>query len=212
MKILLVLAGQTPDPQLFSDEVAEADLSVAVDGGSKVFRKYDQQPDLLIGDLDSSEFPFGAKIRVVHHNEQNSTDLQKTFAYLFQAHSPTQMVLLGATGKRTDHLINNLCICAAIDPKCQITLKNDQDLGNEFTLERLMRITPETDTDFGVKVGDILSIFAVSSYAGLTSSGLKWEINNASSKVGYFSQSNIAISDGLRISVATGCVYLAVYQ
>ncbi|MEA3286433.1 MAG: thiamine diphosphokinase [Candidatus Marinimicrobia bacterium] len=212
MNVLLVLGGAQPTQQLLATEFARADLTIAIDGGMKVFQQGNMTPQLLIGDLDSYDKPLNSGLEILQVRDQNSTDLQKAFVYVFKNYQPDAIVLLGATGGRTDHLVNNLHICASIDSKCQIILKNDNDLEAGFTMEELVRVTPETETDLEVNNGATLSIIAVSAFNGLHSKGLKWEIIDANSDSGYFSQSNLVNSDNPRISLHSGCVYVAVYQ
>jgi thiamine pyrophosphokinase len=212
VKILLVLSGEAPGRQLLQDEIAAAEIIIAVDGGSRVFQKFNLVPHVLIGDLDSSDKPIGPETEIIQLQEQISTDLQKALDHVFSRYQPTSIMLLGATGGRTDHLVNNLQICASVDPYCQIILKHDGDHEVGFTSEQIIRITPYSKPDLLVNKGTTLSVISVSPFAGLTSSGLKWEISEADSNSGYFSQSNLARIDHPHISLNTGCVYITVYQ
>ena len=212
MKLLLVLGGEPPSQALLSQEVAASDLIIAVDGGSKVFQRFNYAPHLLIGDLDSSTEQQDDNIEIIQIKEQNSTDLQKALTYVFNNYQPTAIELLGGTGGRVDHLVNNLQVCALINPKCQLEFVNDQPLEPGYSTERIIRITPHFKSDLRVNKGATLSVISVSQYSGLNSKGLVWEISESNSDSGYFSQSNLAKIDNPSISVHSGCVYLVVYQ
>ena len=54
MKALLVASGIAPGRALFLRSAREADMTIAIDGGLRVFRDYGLVPD-LIGDMDSVE-------------------------------------------------------------------------------------------------------------------------------------------------------------
>jgi len=212
MKILLVLAGKQPGKTLLEETLANCDLSLAVDGGLQAFTSAKKKPDLVIGDLDSARMIANAHVRVIHTPDQNYTDLQKAFNYLLKTYHNFDVTILGSGGLRTDHLINNLQICASQPPDLKITLINEPGSISGFKREIIYRITPQTNNDLTVNLDAELSIFHLSPYSGLTASGLKWPVTAASSTTGFFSQSNRSISDTLKISLIRGSVYLAVYQ
>ncbi len=212
MRILLVLAGDPPEGNLLSNEIAKTNLTIAVDGGANVFHQNNLTPDILIGDIDSAIGNFNDQTQVIRRSEQSTTDLQKTLTYVLQKHHPEELVLLGATGGRSDHFINNLQICASIDPDVNISLKNNKLTTPEYSSETIIRITPSSDNDHQVNKGSTMSIMSVSQFKGLSSTGLLWEIQNGCSENGFFSQSNLAQESTIHINLFMGCVYLAVYQ
>lgn len=192
--------------------MADANLTIAVDGGANVFHNLKLQPDLIIGDLDSVKEELEESVKFLKREDPNFTDLQKALAYVFEHYQPEELILLGATGGRTDHMINNLQILTAVDPRIIITVKNDALDGENPRSEIIMRITPLSNTTSGAKKGSTLSIIAVSEFAGLHSKGLFWEIDDAKSGDELISQSNRVTMDDPRFSIDSGCVYIAVYQ
>ncbi len=217
MNILLVLAGDPPGIELLTREMERADLVVAVDGGANGFYESDDQPDLLLGDMDSATLDFNDKTRLIKLPDQNHTDLQKGLEYLSQHYQIDSLVLLGATGKRTDHLLNNLQICAILPQEIPLTLINDfinpHTSGRPFREEVIYRLTPSSNTDLRVSVNSTLSMFTVTEFEGLCSSGLKWELEHLSSVESHFiSQSNKTMRSDPSFSLKSGCVYIAVYQ
>ncbi len=212
MNILLILAGSPPGLDLLISEMTLADITIAVDGGANVFRQAKLQPDLIIGDFDSIEQEFIESVNIIKRQDQNFTDLQKALTYVFEHYQPEHLTLLGATGGRTDHLINNLQICAAIDPSVNITIKNDDMKNRNSKLETIIRITPNSGATVNIEEGTVISVIAVSEFTGLHSKGMKWEICGVNSKDGLISQSNVANVNDPKFTIVSGCVYLAVYQ
>jgi len=210
MNILLVLAGNIPRDELLETSIAAADLTVAVDGGAQVFYQNGFSPNLIIGDLDSFQDEIPAATEFIKISEQNRTDLQKSIDHITSTYQPKRITILGALGGRSDHLFNNLLICAHIDPDIELTLINDRLEGSEFQLEQIIRITPATREAIRADKGSIISIIQVGKFEGLNSKGLKWEINNACSDSNFICQSNVAMETDPSIALSSGCVYVAV--
>mgnify|MGYP002640283621 FL=1 len=223
MRILLVLAGDPPDFDLIKTEMLIADLVIAVDGGAQSFFVNKLKPDFVIGDLDSYNDLFDDSVKIIPTDDQNLTDLQKSLKYVLNIYDPTSLVFLGATGGRTDHLLNNLHICASIDHSVQIIFKSTIQVKKSQISETLYRISAGQEADLSVTKGAsasvlpviqgaTVSVLPVTQFKSLTVEGLLWNINNVDSGSQIVSQSNIAISDKLMVTLASGCVYIAVYQ
>ena len=110
----MVLAGISPSIELLSWRMEEADYSIAVDGGFLSFRQADLLPNLLIGDLDSlSETELKsikyANFQVLQISDQNTTDFEKALNWVSQNMKTKHLIVLGGLGKRSDHMITNLC-------------------------------------------------------------------------------------------------------
>ncbi|MBC8376335.1 MAG: thiamine diphosphokinase [FCB group bacterium] len=212
MNVLIVLAGNPPSEALLKTEMMAADLVCAVDGGFNVFQKYKLNPDLILGDMDSAKFENIGSIEVIPLLDQDRTDLQKTLDYIFKSHSVKSVILLGAGGARTDHLLHNLLICASIDKSVKIIFKNELSDKRDVSLELIRRITPESDFDLPVKKGTTLSILPIGNFSGLSSEGLVWEIEDRDHSDGFISQSNVTNKDDPTFIVQVGYAYIAVYQ
>ncbi|NQV30441.1 MAG: thiamine diphosphokinase [Candidatus Marinimicrobia bacterium] len=212
MRILLVLAGDPPDSDLIKTEVSHADLVIAVDGGSKVLHDNNQKPDLIIGDLDSHTAIFEESVKIINAHDQSFTDLEKALQYISEKYTPTMLVLLGATGGRSDHLLNNLHICARIDHSVEIVFRSKIVVKDVQLSETIVRIVSGANIDLPVTEGATVSVLPVTQFTGLSIKGLLWEINGVDSGKAVISQSNISKTDTLNIVLLSGCAYIAVYQ
>jgi len=212
MRVLFVLSGDPPDLDLLLTEIQAADLTVAVDGGVDIFRNQNHTPDITIGDFDSKKTDVDSDSKCIYLPDQNQSDLQKAFNYIEQNYSVSTVVLLGANGGRTDHLINNLQICASSDSHIKIIIKQIIAVDERPTLETILRITPDIKVDLRVMKGTTLSVFAISHFRGLCSKGLKWELSQINSASGVFSQSNLANVDDPQFTLLEGVAYISIYQ
>jgi thiamine pyrophosphokinase len=199
---LLVLAGQPPSDELITWRMEEADYSIAVDGGYLCFRQAGLVPDTLIGDLDSlseeehpgSEFP---ELKVMHLHEQDSTDFEKALNWIQVNTNIKKLIILGGLGKRTDHLTTNLLVASVADQSLEITFDDDQ--------EWMRRVTPSCPLSLHGRKGANLSILPLCESSGVTTKGLKWELNSENiggSKI--VGQSNRCKSDLVEIKCETG--------
>ena len=212
MNALFVLAGESPSSALFRTSLEAADLSIGIDGGLASFQLNGVLPDIHIGDLDSSEAISESSFKSINITDQETTDLEKAIAYVIENYKPTHITILGATGGRTDHLINNLQILSTIHNDISITLKHDGLQRSNFESETLFRITSRSHKVIPAVKGSTLSIIYVSEFAGLQTEGLEWDIDNGNSRTQFLSQSNIILHDNPTIKIDSGCVYVTVYQ
>ena len=212
MNILIVASGSPPSSILLHSGIDHADLVLAVDGGFDAFQEHGLKPDTVLGDMDSIGKGITSDIGRVHLPDQEYTDLEKTLQYVLNKHTVRSIVLLGAGGQRTDHLLHNLEICGSIDPGIKITIKNELSHPSEYTAEFIQRITPQSPFDLRVRKDDTLSILPLGNFRGLSSNGLLWEIMKANRSENFMSQSNIALKDDPQFSIEEDYAYIAVYQ
>ena len=135
MNCLIVSGGQPPSKALLFRHFKQSVLIIAVDGAAALFKRYALVPHVLIGDFDSidevtvsSLAGEGVKIARLEP-EKNETDTQAALDYAIDA-GASQIVLLGATGRRMDHALGNIAmltrahragvICRIVDSQNEI--------------------------------------------------------------------------------------------
>ncbi len=143
MIALIVSGGQTEPEQLRRQIMrlrAQKGLLIAADSGLEVLDQLIRQenqreaentyvPDVAVGDFDSVEpqvlerFRQREQIRFERHRpEKNETDTELAFTIAQEA-GVTDIVLMGATGTRLDHVLSNIHLLkAAMDRglRCQL--------------------------------------------------------------------------------------------
>jgi thiamine pyrophosphokinase len=122
---LLLIGGAPLDVSLMR-RLADGRPLVAADGGANTALRAGLVPDLVLGDLDSIEQieAVRQRTRVVHLDDQNSTDLQKSLAHV----DAPAIIALGFLGARFDHSLAALHALAACTKPREIMLVSDHDV------------------------------------------------------------------------------------
>ena len=203
---LLVLAGAPPSEDLLMWRMEDSDYLIAVDGGFSSFRHADKIPDLLIGDLDSltdcdeleNKYP---DLKIVRLREQETTDFEKALNWIFANIEVKNLIVLGALGKRTDHLITNLLVASNVDESLNITFDDDE--------EWIRRVTPSCPLILNGRKGAVLSLLPIQEVTGVMTKGLKWELDGE--KIGgkrIIGQSNQCESNSVEINCQSGSLFV----
>jgi len=114
MKTVIICSGQIYDYGFCRDILESADRIICADGGTRHAINMKLTPDLIIGDMDSSaagciDFFRGKDVEIIKYpKEKDKTDTHicVEFALTFS----TEIILLGATGNRIDHMIANISL------------------------------------------------------------------------------------------------------
>lgn len=181
MKVIIISGGSPPSLEFLLKEITEDTFLIGADSGANCLYKYNIQPDLLVGDFDSIDkvvfdyFKKGKCIIDIYPTEKDFTDTeiatQKAICM-----KPNEIVFLGCTGSRIDHLLGNIGML-------KICMQNGVNayLKDENNAVRLIN----TSTSLSGTVGQI---FSVQSYGdeitGLTIEGAKYPLNNYNLKIG----------------------------
>ncbi len=169
-KTVIVADGDFPTTELPLECLRNAAHIVACDGAANQLLAHGIMPDWIVGDLDSLPVVIKEKLpeRIVYMSEQESNDLSKAFRFT-QEKGWDELVILGATGKREDHTLGNLALLSeyaqAVKSIMMIT-----DFGTFVAIDE-SSVLPSYK-------GEQISIFAISGGARVTSSGLKYPLND----------------------------------
>lgn len=169
---------------------------IAVDGGAHHCYQMNITPDLIIGDFDS------ISNEILHHyanvptrrfnSEKDETDLELALQSIYTP-EVEKVTLFAATENRTDHALANLHLIRRYPMKACIETESE----HLFVINGPVEIacTP----------GQTISFIHLGTAAlGVTSSGLKWEMHNATFSKYYFSLSNICLSNSIRLTLTSG--------
>ena len=203
MKVLLVLAGEPPDESLLAWRAEDADFVIAVDGGMNALIHAGIQPDLLVGDFDSFDPSSSSSVscEVVREEGQDSTDLEKALRHLPGDEAPDEIVLLGATGGRSDHFLTNLLVASTLPERTKVAL--------DATDEIIRRATPVCSVSLIGMSGQTVSLLPLARCDGVTTKGLRWELADATMGPGVLlGQSNEAVSEDVSVSLRTGNLFV----
>ncbi|MGL4655113.1 MAG: thiamine diphosphokinase [Sarcina sp.] len=137
MKVLMVAAGEKPSKELFDKYLNYCDTTIAIDGGARVFIENGVKPDYAVGDFDSIDKKFEKSLEnfnnLIYPSEKDYTDSDIAVNLAFKL-SAKEIIMLGMTGGRIDHLLGNLgllnkCLknnidAYIIDEKSKVFLKD----------------------------------------------------------------------------------------
>ncbi|MGH4119980.1 thiamine diphosphokinase [Clostridium sp.] len=206
MKIIIVSGGIPPSRELLTKENTEGTFIIAVDSGANCLYDYKIFPDLLIGDFDSISkkvLEYFKKSKCIIDTYPTEKDFTDTEIAVRKAISmkPSEIVLLGCTGSRVDHLLGNLGMLK----KC---LKNSVsahivDKNNDIRLSN-------TATTLNGTVGQIFSVQAYGDEViGLTIDGAKYPLNNYNLKNGEsITISNEFVSPNVKLNFKSGTLMI----
>jgi thiamine pyrophosphokinase len=197
---VLILGGEPPPPELVHNACHDADFRLAADSGYDAFAAAGMEPDLLIGDFDSlatARERIGC--RKIHAPEETATDFEKALRKL---PADTQdLHILGGTGRRADHFLNNLLIAAALDPALRVAFLDPQ--------QELVRVTPRCPLQRTTRSDQLVSIVPFRRCEGVTTEGLLWDLKDSPMNAEeQLSQSNRATGKEIRVALRSGTAYV----
>jgi len=155
-------------------------------------------PDYIIGDLDSADIKTidyfkDKKTKVIHDTNPDKTDMELAIS-LAETLSPSEIIILGAIGDRIDHTLANIL--------CLTYIKSDvkAKIVNEKNIIELV----EDSIDLNGKKDDIISIVPLTDISDLNYSGLKWNVKDLKTNLGWFGICNKLENDQANISFSKG--------
>jgi len=189
--------------------ISSDDFLVCVDGGLRYCLSAGHQPDLIIGDFDSVDQADLNRVsvtsnpeRIAHPPEKDASDLELTLSCL-GSRDVDEVVLLGVSGGRTDHMLFNWHLCARDWPYA-IRLIDE-------TVDAYL-VQPGHAFDQALRAGRVFSVVVLGQIArGITITGSEYPLVDATvafdSSIGL---SNVVNGAHLQVTVAEGKVLVLV--
>jgi thiamine pyrophosphokinase len=181
MKVIIISGGNPPTQKLLMKEITEDTFLIGADSGANCLYDYNIHPDLLVGDFDSIDkkvlnyFKKNNCIIDIYPTEKDYTDTEIAVKKALSM-KPNEIVLLGCTGSRIDHLLGNIGML-------KICLENGVNASVKDENNNIRLI----DTSTSLK-GTVGEIFSVQSYGdeivGLTIEGAKYPLTDYNLKIG----------------------------
>jgi thiamine pyrophosphokinase len=144
---------------------------ISCDGASDFLYRHKVIPDYIIGDLDAIKpetLAYYKKKKVVVKKiaDQNSNDLEKAIK-LAISKNLKNISIIGFTGRRYDHALNNLSIIKRYYKKAKIRIYD-----NQFEMFIISK-----SYEFNCKKGDVVSLIPLPEANGVKTTGLKYPLN-----------------------------------
>jgi thiamine pyrophosphokinase len=169
LEAVVVLAAGDPLPPWIAGELPEAIFVIAADGGLDHAQPLGLEVDLLIGDLDSIGKVEGSFQVVAHPPDKDQTDLELALEAA-AALDPPEIIVVGGTGGRLDHLLANAALLAA--PKLA-----DHEVTWLTGSARVQVV--RTATEIHGSRHDLVSLLPYGGpVSGITTRGLRWPLRD----------------------------------
>jgi thiamine pyrophosphokinase len=194
--VALVANGAIHSPTCLAPRIKQYQQIIAVDGGLYYCDLMQICPELIVGDLDSISQELLKKYSHVPIYslpiDKDETDLECAVRLVAKP-DVAKITIFGALEKRTDHALGNLHILRRYPHKVFI----------ESETELIFAIKGKSDIP--CTIGQTISFIPLGGpVTGVTSKGLKWELNNASFDKDFMSISNICLNPSIQVSIASG--------
>ena len=196
--LIIIANGEFPTHSIPLPILDKATSILACDGAANTLIEKRCIPDIIIGDLDSlsdknrEEY----KNRIILKDDQSQNDLRKAINYAIH-HNINTISILGASGKREDHMIGN--IFSLLDYK-HINIKTYTDTGIFSCIHRSQKIES--------KKGQKISVFALDNTIEITSNSLKYNFSKSTLSSIYKGTLNESFSDSFQLSISHGSILI----
>lgn len=175
MRALIIAGGTPPTKRLIQQEIQSADLLIGADSGGHVFLGYGFTPDIVVGDLDSFVYTRHKGVKVLKDVDQETNDLEKALNYSLRE-GAKECVILGALGKRVDHLMKNISVLMQFWSKFDKIILRD-DYGDTFLVQSPFKAS--------YPVGTTISFFPVRNpVEEFSSTGVLYPLTNSIIEMG----------------------------
>lgn len=190
---LLIANGAACEPELLGQLLEWSPTVVVLDSAIERVLPLGIKVDVLLGDFDrdllgrldsvrTQQYP----LEVVHTPDQDKTDLEKGIEYLIERGFPAVNVVW-ATGRRADHSLTNMTNIVRYKNRIRIVMLDDHS--------RIFPLVGRYEKWY--VAGTPLSLIPVGTVAGITTTGLTYNLTHESLTLGYRTgSSNSAARDG----------------
>jgi thiamine pyrophosphokinase len=198
---VIVADGSFPVHEIPLGYLKNASRIICCDGSAESLVKTGIEPDAIVGDMDSLnkelEERFAGKI--FKDSGQDTNDLTKAVLWCRKMNY-TDLVIIGATGKREDHTIGNISLLTEYIKDVNIIMVTDTGIFRPLL----------GSTEISSFPGQQVSIFALDPGTEVTSAGLRYPLKNTKLKNWWVATLNEATMETFTISFKGGSliVYL----
>ncbi len=167
-KTVIIADGVFPTHEIPLGYLKSAARIICCDGSVKSLVKAGMVPDAVAGDMDSlpGELAVRFSDRLFPDNDQETNDLTKAVTWCLKR-GYSDLILLGATGRREDHTLGNISLLADYGKHSEVTMVTDTGI-----IRPLFK-----SSDVLSFPGQQVSVFSLDPYAEVTSEGLKYRLN-----------------------------------
>jgi thiamine pyrophosphokinase len=174
-RIIIFANGELPDINKARNILRDDDYVICADGGTRHVSSLDIKPDLVIGDMDSTEKAYLQKLQAdgvpieLFPQDKNETDLELAIGHAIEQ-NPNEIVIIAAIGGRLDQTLANIALLSN-DQLSTFNLKLDDGVDEVFFCRDQVEVQGRS--------GDIVSLIPWQGpVSGVQTKNLKWKLNN----------------------------------
>lgn len=196
LKTVIVANGKFPEHDIPLRILAEADIVVCCDGAINKIDKYGINPTAIVGDLDSLTPEIKVKYaeKLFYDADQESNDLTKAVKWCLN-NDFENIDIIGATGLREDHTLGNISLLTLY---AQMGVKVRMLTDNGVLIPLL-----KSNTIKSIK-GQQVSIFSPNNLTRVTSTNLKYSIQNRTLDDYWMGTLNESLGDDFYLDFSPG--------
>ena len=185
-KIVILAKGLFPTARQGLDLLKAADLLICCDGAADKLIDSGMSPHVIIGDMDSVSTEVREQYAsiMIYSDDQESNDLTKAVHHCIDKGYPS-VSILGATGLREDHTLGNISLMMEYYPRIEVQIISDYGI---FFLAQSGEQVKTYD-------GEKISLFSIDNRVCVSSTGLKYPLNELQLSNWYRASLNEATAD-----------------
>ena len=193
--IIILSNGVFPTHSIPLIELDRAKTIICCDGAADQLVKHGKIPDFVIGDLDSISLKTKLELsnHLIHFPNQDENDLRKAINWVNNQGSK-KVSILGATGKREDHLLGN--IFSILQYKTNMDMEIITDYGKFYIVDK--------QRNFKCIQKQEVSLFCLDPSIKISTTGLKYELQNVQIPTLYSGTLNEVIQENFNIQLSHG--------
>lgn len=204
MRAIIVAGGTVKNPEIIKGFANENSIIIACDKGLNYIHKAGLMPDVILGDFDSVDknildyYKNKAKDVFAYPVKKDNTDTELGI-FAAEDKGADDIVLIGASGTRLDHIIANIQILLPLLKKGIRARLVDENNIVELVSHRLV---------IENKKGSYISLLPFTeTVEGLTTQGLEYALDNKDITVGTsLTVSNVVIADRAEVTLKKGVI------
>jgi thiamine pyrophosphokinase len=192
---VILANGKFPEHKVPLDYLKNSSRVVCCDGAAEVLIRYGQEPFAIVGDCDSLAPAIAEKYKdkIFRDEGQETNDLTKSVTWCSER-GYTNIVILGATGKREDHTLGNISLLAEYAHSVNVVMVTDNGI-----FQPLLKSTRLKSHN-----GQQVSIFSIDPETEITSSGLLYPLTKRKLKNWWEATLNEAKGDFFELDFSQG--------
>ena len=174
---------------------------ICCDGAVNNLENNGRGPEFIIGDMDSISADLKDKYSkiIISKPDQDENDLRKAISWA-EDNNVTKAAILGASGKRDDHSLANIFTLLQYPSKLNLTIYTNYGIFSVVKGEQ----------KFDSFTGEQVSLFSADQNIKITSTYLKYNLNNKKLTTLYSGSLNESTNDIFTLSISHGKIL--VYQ